>query len=88
MTGLIYATLHSETHPWATPAYAGAYCGSSRMLLSKYSIAFLKSASENILKGEGHLVTIAGEAGIGKSRILFEFRDFLNSKSIKVVQGR
>lgn len=48
----------------------------------------LKSSFEIVSQGEGHLVTISGEAGIGKSRILFEFREFLNSKSIKVVHGR
>jgi len=48
----------------------------------------LKSAFETVSQGGGHLVTISGEAGIGKSRLLFEFREFLNLKSIKVVQGR
>lgn len=48
----------------------------------------MKSAFQNVLNGEGYLLTISGEAGIGKSRLLFEFRDFLNSQSIKVIHGR
>jgi serine/threonine protein kinase/predicted ATPase len=48
----------------------------------------LKSALDSVKNGEGQLVTISGEAGIGKSRLLFEFRELLNLEQERIVQGR
>ncbi|MGD2070955.1 MAG: protein kinase, partial [Gemmatimonadota bacterium] len=38
--------------------------------------------------GEGQLVIVSGEAGLGKSRLLHEFRNRLGAKGVQAVQGR
>ncbi len=38
--------------------------------------------------GEGQLVTVVGEAGIGKSRLLYEFRQQLDRGQLLLLQGR
>jgi class 3 adenylate cyclase/tetratricopeptide (TPR) repeat protein len=39
-------------------------------------------------KGDGRLVTVEGEAGLGKSRLLFEFRRGLDPDEVQILQGR
>jgi len=40
------------------------------------------------LKGNGQFVTVVGEAGVGKSRLIYEFRHNLDRGKITVLQGR
>ncbi len=39
------------------------------------------------LQGEGQLVSVVGEAGLGKSRLLYEFRQRLAGEDVTVLQG-
>ena len=48
----------------------------------------LYSSLEKTLAGNGQFVTVVGEAGVGKSRLIYEFRHSLNREEIAVVQGR
>jgi tetratricopeptide (TPR) repeat protein/class 3 adenylate cyclase len=48
----------------------------------------LNSMLERTLAGEGHFVTVAGDAGIGKSRLLLEFRRRLDERQIPLLVGR
>ena len=48
----------------------------------------LYSCLEKTLAGKGQFVTVVGEAGLGKSRLAYEFRHALNRSAIKVLQGR
>jgi len=51
-------------------------------------LASLYSCLEKTLSGEGQLVTVVGEAGLGKSRLVYEFRHSLNRSQVTVLQGR
>ena len=42
---------------------------------------------EKALQGKGQFVTVVGEAGAGKSRLLYEFRHGLDREKITVLQG-
>jgi class 3 adenylate cyclase/tetratricopeptide (TPR) repeat protein len=54
----------------------------------EHELTALYSCLEKTLAGMGQFVTVAGEAGIGKSRLIYEFRHSLNRSAITVVQGR
>ena len=43
---------------------------------------------ENTMKGDGRVVGVVGEAGIGKSRLCFEFAENCRGKGIRVFEAR
>ena len=43
---------------------------------------------EKVIAGQGQFVTVVGEAGIGKSRLLFEFGQSLDRNQVMVIEGR
>jgi class 3 adenylate cyclase/tetratricopeptide (TPR) repeat protein len=43
---------------------------------------------ENTTKGDGRVVGVVGEAGIGKSRLCFEFADICRGRGIRVFEAR
>jgi adenylate cyclase len=43
---------------------------------------------ENTIKGDGRVVGVVGEAGIGKSRLCFEFAESCRAKGIRVFEAR
>src|SRR5216684_876330 len=43
---------------------------------------------ENTMKGDGRVVGVVGEAGIGKSRLCFEFAESCREKGIRVYEAR
>jgi class 3 adenylate cyclase/tetratricopeptide (TPR) repeat protein len=51
-------------------------------------LTLLHSCLKKMLAGNGQLVTVVGEAGLGKSRLIYEFRHNLNKSEIAVLQGR
>jgi class 3 adenylate cyclase/thioredoxin-like negative regulator of GroEL len=51
-------------------------------------LASLRACLERALGGQGQLVTVSGEPGLGKSRLLFEFRRSLGLDRVRVLQGR
>ena len=48
----------------------------------------LRSCLSRAIGGKGQLVTIEGEPGIGKSRLLYEFLSSLDRNQISTPQGR
>jgi len=54
----------------------------------EHELTTLYSCLEKTLAGKGQFVTVLGEAGLGKSRLTYEFRHSLNRSTITVVQGR
>lgn len=51
-------------------------------------LATLRACVDRAVAGEGQLVTVAGEPGIGKSRLLYEFLSGLDREQFSVPQGR
>jgi class 3 adenylate cyclase/tetratricopeptide (TPR) repeat protein len=48
----------------------------------------LKDAFEHLQNGNGTIISIVGDAGTGKSRLIEEFRTSLDSKNIQWLQGQ
>jgi tetratricopeptide (TPR) repeat protein/class 3 adenylate cyclase len=67
---------------------AAARLGLTRYIGREKELAAMESALEAVLGGQGCIVTVAGEAGIGKSRLLFEMRRKLEETQIPVLSGR
>ena len=51
-------------------------------------MAVLELELANALKGDGRVVGLVGDAGIGKSRLCFEFTENCRRKGIRVYEGR
>jgi DNA-binding NtrC family response regulator/tetratricopeptide (TPR) repeat protein len=51
-------------------------------------LAVLQSRLASAMAGRGHLVNIVGDAGMGKSRLLFEFRQRVAAQNVGYLQGR
>ena len=51
-------------------------------------LELLSSRLESANRGQGQIVGISGEAGIGKSRLIFEFRESLADKPVTYVEGQ
>jgi predicted ATPase/class 3 adenylate cyclase len=54
----------------------------------KQELETLHSCFEKSKTGDGQFVTIVGEAGVGKSRLAYEFRHSLDRNSTTILQGR
>jgi serine/threonine protein kinase/tetratricopeptide (TPR) repeat protein len=51
-------------------------------------MARLRQAEESAVSGEGRIVVVVGEAGLGKSRLLRELRQELQRTGLGLIQGR
>jgi predicted ATPase/class 3 adenylate cyclase len=51
-------------------------------------LAFLRDCWERAVAGQGQVVSIVGEAGAGKSRLVYEFRRSLEGAGLTYVEGR
>jgi class 3 adenylate cyclase/tetratricopeptide (TPR) repeat protein len=54
----------------------------------RQELVTLHSCLEKVVAGNGQFVTVVGEAGVGKSRLVFEFRHSIDRDQVIVLQGR
>jgi transcriptional regulator with AAA-type ATPase domain/tetratricopeptide (TPR) repeat protein len=52
-----------------------------------HELELLRSRLDSAVRSHGQIVGISGEAGIGKSRLLFEFQESLAGRPVTYVQG-
>ena len=62
--------------------------GLTRFVGRKNSMAVLMEAYEKAQSGSGQVVGIVGEAGVGKSRLLLEFRNRFDQDGFTYLEGR
>jgi class 3 adenylate cyclase len=67
---------------------AAAAKGLTRFVGRKNSLAALKEALEEAVAGSGQVIAIVGEAGVGKSRLLFEFKNLLPQSECAYLEGQ
>ncbi|MDP8929406.1 MAG: AAA family ATPase [Actinomycetota bacterium] len=66
--------------PVRTRIEAAAEHGLTPFVGREHELSVLRGYLEEALRGEGQVVFVAGEAGMGKSRLLLEFRDSLGEE--------
>ena len=71
-----------------TRLQAAEIMGLTRYIGRTKEMAILQSALERTLAGEGQFVTVLGDAGVGKSRLVLEFLRTLDGRSINIIQSR
>jgi two-component system, NtrC family, response regulator AtoC len=54
----------------------------------EHELGLLQSAVAALIRGTGRAITIVGEPGIGKSRLLFEFRRHVSGEAVSLVDIR
>jgi class 3 adenylate cyclase/tetratricopeptide (TPR) repeat protein len=62
--------------------------GLTKFVGRKNSMAALKEALKEARAGSGQVVGMVGEAGVGKSRLLFEFKNLLPQSECAYLEGR
>jgi class 3 adenylate cyclase/tetratricopeptide (TPR) repeat protein len=62
--------------------------GFTRFIGREREIEVLRESFARSKEGSGQVVTIIGDAGIGKSRLLYEFRKLLEDENILYLEGR
>ena len=62
--------------------------GFTQYIGREQELSALDDILDKAITGMGQFITVVGEAGIGKSRLIFEFRHSLDSDKITVLEGR
>jgi class 3 adenylate cyclase len=62
--------------------------GLTRFTGREQELAALHNCLEKTVAGRGQFLTVVGEAGVGKSRLLYEFRQSLDRNKVTVMRGR
>src|SRR5262249_46939573 len=60
----------------------------SRFVGRRHELAFLHERLLQVENGQGQVVSIVGEPGLGKSRLLYEFRQGLQARRVTYLEGR
>jgi class 3 adenylate cyclase/tetratricopeptide (TPR) repeat protein len=67
---------------------AAAVAGLTKFVGRKREMEFLQEALEKVRSGSGQMVGVLGEAGVGKSRIIFETRKMFQREEYVYLEGR
>jgi class 3 adenylate cyclase/tetratricopeptide (TPR) repeat protein len=62
--------------------------GLSRLIGRERELDLLLDAFERAKEGRGQAVSIVGEAGVGKSRLLYEFRKAIANEEVRFLEGK
>jgi transcriptional regulator with AAA-type ATPase domain/tetratricopeptide (TPR) repeat protein len=79
--GLVYRLTEYRQTPFDLGGRIGSFVGRDNEL------DLLRSRLQAARQGQGQLVSLIGEAGIGKSRLLFEFRQSLAGQPVTYLEG-
>jgi class 3 adenylate cyclase len=60
----------------------------ARMIGRERELGELKEAADRWLSGRGQMVSVIGEAGIGKSRLVAELKEYLATRQFRCLEGR
>jgi len=60
----------------------------AEMIGREKELADLKDSADALLSGRGQIASIIGEAGVGKSRLVQELREYLDPDLVSVLEGR
>ena len=71
---IAYPVLRVREHPEKLRGIEGLR---ARMIGREREFADLKEAADNLISGKGCIVSITGEAGLGKSRLALELKEYL-----------
>ena len=80
-----YPVRHIREHPEKLRGIEGLR---ARMIGREREFADLKETTDNLISGRGGIVTIIGEAGLGKSRLASELKEYLKDKDVSFYEGR
>lgn len=77
-----------ESGEVATRIAAAVARGLTKFVGREKELQSLEKAFEKVRAGAGHVISIAGEAGVGKSRLVLEFRNLLGNTGNTYLEGR
>jgi tetratricopeptide (TPR) repeat protein len=67
---------------------AAMYRGLTPLVGRERELELLMDALERAKEGQGQAISIMGEAGVGKSRLLYEFKNHVSSQDATFLEGR
>jgi DNA-binding SARP family transcriptional activator len=87
---ILHSTLDlTQPHPSTLPGVVGAFSALRTPFVGRHrEIAILRGAWEMVLAGYPQFVLIRGEVGVGKSRLVAEFRAQLTRDGVQVFRAR
>ena len=81
---IAYPVLKAREHPEKLRGIEGL---NARMIGREKEFATLKEAADNLISGSGSIISVIGEAGLGKSRLISELKDYLKDTDVICCEG-
>ena len=83
--GSAYSVLKVKEHPDKLRGIEGLRAS---MIGREREFSDLKDSADSLISGAGSIVSIIGEAGLGKSRLANELKEYLKDKDVQWYEGR